>query len=229
MGAIPYGGSGCQVWRHGTTDWSHVGTLRPDLDDAGNGSVRWTIPLASMGLASGDVVRFDVATSDADPGSPGVDHLSRSDIATPNWKTPSVAGEFLEYQVTDTPGSETYVDTFGDVFAHPNLDIMWTIVGHDATNLYLTVKVNGDLVEEDWTNFLIFLDLGAGGSQEHPWGRPIDLNGVFVDAFLGSWIDNAQSGVSFRTWAPNADAVSLIGDFNGVAVLQCDFMKFVLS
>ena len=43
---------------------------------------------------------------------------------------------------------------------------------------------------------------------------PLDLAGEEIDTYLGSWVNDADGGISFRTWAPNATAVALIGDFN---------------
>lgn len=218
MGAIPYGGAGCQVWLQGESAWSNSGTIYPDLTNAASGTVTWSVPLNSIGVAIGDTVRFDIATSGSGVTDPGVDHLSRDDQATDGWETPSISGTFLEYEISGSSGSSAYPDNDGDVFDFPNLDIDWVVVSHDASNLYFKVDVDDDLTVTDWTNFMFFLDTQEGGTGDNPWGRPIDLGGVLVDVFLGSWVNNAESGVSFRTWAPNASAVALVGDFNNWAM-----------
>ncbi|MDP7008084.1 MAG: alpha-amylase family glycosyl hydrolase [Phycisphaerales bacterium] len=214
MGAVPYGGAGCQVWLQGETAWANSGTIRPDLTNASSGTVKWGVPLTSIGIASGDTVRFDIATSGSGTSDPGVDHLSRSDQATDGWATPSVSGTFLEYVLDGTSGSLAIPDSLGDVFDFANLDIDWVVVSHDSQNLYFTVNVDDNLTETDWTNFMFFLDTKEGGTSDNPWGRPIDLGSEEIDVFLGSWVNNAEAGVSFRTWAPNASAVAVVGDFN---------------
>ena len=214
MGAVPYGGAGCQVWLQGETQWANSGTIHPDLTNASSGTVKWTVPISSIGVALGDTIRFDIATSGSGLTDPGVDHLSRSDQATDGWDTPSSSGTFLEYELSGTSGSSAYPDTVGDVFDFVNLDIKWAVVSHDALNLHFKVNVDDDLTLTDWTNFMFFLDTKDGGTSDNPWGRPIDFGGEEIDVFLGSWVNNASSGVSFRTWAPNASAVAVVGDFN---------------
>ena len=213
-GAIPYGGAGCQVWKLGATDWINSGTVHPDLTGAASGTIRWTFPLSSIGIANGETIRFDIATSGSGASDPGVDHLSRSDMATTGWSTPSVAGNFLEYTLNGGAGNQTFIDAVGDVFDFANLDITWAIVGHDIYNLYITVNVDDNLLQTNWTNFMFFLNTEQGGATTNPWGRLIDLGTEEINIFLGSWINDAGDGVSFRTWAPNADAVAIIGDFN---------------
>jgi len=213
-GAIPYGGAGCQVWKMGQTQWSNSGSIRPDLTNASSGTIKWTFPLSSIGLQNGDTIRFDIATSGSGTSDPGVDHLSRSDLATDGWGTPSTSGEFLEYTLAGGSGNHTFADAAGDVFDFANLDILTVVVGHDIQNLYITVTVDDDLLSTTWTNFMFFLNTEIGGTTTNPWGRPIDVGQEEIDIFLGSWINDAGDGVSFRTWAPNATAVALLGDFN---------------
>jgi 1,4-alpha-glucan branching enzyme len=191
-----------------------AGTIFPDIANASTGTLKWTFPLSSLGISTGDTIRFDVVSSGDQPTDPGVDHLSRNDQATDGWGTPSASGEFLEYVLSGGSGSQAYTDTVGDVFDYPSLDIRWVIVGHDAQNLYITVNIADDIFLTGFANFLFFLDTKEGGTTTNPWGRPIDLGGEEVDVFLGSYLLDAEKGVSFRTWAPNASAVALLGDFN---------------
>lgn len=68
-------------------------------------TVTWTMSLASLGLSAGSVFKFDVATSGGQSSDPGIDHLSRSDAATPGWGSPSTSGMFLTYTVSPAPGA----------------------------------------------------------------------------------------------------------------------------
>ena len=213
-GALPYGGAGCQIWNFETKGWGLSGQITPDLTEAPSGSAKWTIPLTSIGLSNGDTLRFDVATSGSGTSDPGIDHLSSVDQATDGWDSPSFAGDFLEYTLSGSSGSLLFNDAIGDVFDFANLDIRWVVVGHDTENLYITVNVNDNLAVESWTNFLFFFNTGGTGTTTNGWGRPIDFMGETTDYFLGSWVNDAEGGISFRTWAPNATAVALIGDFN---------------
>jgi 1,4-alpha-glucan branching enzyme len=212
-GAIPFSNTGCQVWNYNQS-WLQSGTIRPDISNASTGTLKWIFPLTTLGLQNGDLIRFDIVSSGAETTDPGVDHLSRSDQATDGWDTPSASGEFLEYTLSGGSGSQAYTDTIGDVFAYPSLDIRWVIVGHDAQNLYVTVNLDGDVFATGFANFLFFFDTKSGGTTTTPWGRPIDIGSEAIDIFLGSYLLDAEEGVSFRTWAPNASAVALLGDFN---------------
>lgn len=62
-----------------------------------------TFSRASIGFTGNGTILFDVLTTGGG-ADPGVDHLSRSDMATPGWGTTSVAGQFLSYTIP-TPGS----------------------------------------------------------------------------------------------------------------------------
>jgi len=89
-----------QFWSWGGS-WNQTGTLTNSV--SGN-TVTWTMSLASLGVSAGDTFYFDIATSGGG-NDPGVDHLSRSDAATPGWGTGSVAGNFLAYTTVPTPGA----------------------------------------------------------------------------------------------------------------------------
>ena len=67
-------------------------------------TVTWTVSLAALGVNAGDTFYFDIATSGGG-NDPGVDHLSRSDAATPGWGSASVAGGFLGYTTVPAPGA----------------------------------------------------------------------------------------------------------------------------
>ena len=90
-----------QLWAWGGSSWGQTGTLTNSV--SGN-TVTFTFSLASLGLAAGQTIYFDVATSGGG-NDPGVDHLSRSDAATPGWGTASTAGNFLAYTTVPAPGA----------------------------------------------------------------------------------------------------------------------------
>ncbi len=89
------------AYETGAWNWGAASTFTNSV--SGN-TVSWTVSLASLGLSAGQTMWFDVATSGGG-NDPGVDHLSRSDMATTGWGTPSVAGAFASYTVTPAPGA----------------------------------------------------------------------------------------------------------------------------
>lgn len=110
------GGGGGEVYRatgSGTGDWSRTdatwdGSTRIAMDNSQSGSGFSTIrvELAALGVTAGNTkIFFDVATTGGGSGDPGVDHLSRGDLATTDWPVQSVAGEFLSYTTVPTPGT----------------------------------------------------------------------------------------------------------------------------
>jgi MYXO-CTERM domain-containing protein len=88
-----------QLWSWGGS-WNQTGTLTNTV--SGN-VVSWTMSLASLGLSGGETIYFDIATSGGGSNDPGVDHLSRSDLATSGWGEASTSGDFLAYQVSGVP------------------------------------------------------------------------------------------------------------------------------
>lgn len=70
----------------------------------GAGIQMWQISLATLGVTIGDTIFFDVITTGGG-ADPGVDHLSRSDLATTGWDVQSVSGDFLAYTLIPAPGA----------------------------------------------------------------------------------------------------------------------------
>ena len=89
------------TWTGSAWNWGSEQYLTNSV--SGN-TVSWTFSLASMGLSAGQTIYFDVATSGGG-NDPGVDHLSRSDAATPGWGTASTSGNFIAYTTVPTPGA----------------------------------------------------------------------------------------------------------------------------
>ena len=89
------------TWTGSAWNWGSEQYLTNSV--SGN-TVSCTFSLASMGLSAGQTIYFDVATSGGG-NDPGVDHLSRSDAATPGWGTASTSGNFIAYTTVPTPGA----------------------------------------------------------------------------------------------------------------------------
>ncbi|MBL9141337.1 MAG: hypothetical protein JNK53_05670, partial [Phycisphaerae bacterium] len=85
------------------SQWNWGGVQMSTNSVSGN-TVTWAFSLASMGLSVGNSLLFDVATSGGG-NDPGVDHLSRATLATNGWGEPSVAGQFLKYDIVPAPGA----------------------------------------------------------------------------------------------------------------------------
>lgn len=89
----------------GAWDWTNFVTFTNNVTtgtSTGGNFVSWTLSLASLGLVGGETIYFDIATSGGG-NDPGVDHLSRLDLATSGWGSASTSGNFLEYQVSGVP------------------------------------------------------------------------------------------------------------------------------
>ena len=96
--------SNAQLWDWNGGSWSLGSTVSNDQSLIGSNIVKFTVSLAWLGVGLGDTFYFDVATSGGG-NDPGVDHLSRSNQATPGWSTPSESGSFLAYTVIPSPGA----------------------------------------------------------------------------------------------------------------------------
>jgi hypothetical protein len=90
----------------GLTDATYLGGGLIGGSDANHatGMQSVWVNMAALGLSVGDTFDFDVFSSGGG-ADPGVDHLSRSDEATDDWGTTSVAGEFLSYTIVPAPSS----------------------------------------------------------------------------------------------------------------------------
>ena len=88
-------------WTGSAWNWGSESTLSNSVSA---NTVTWSFSLASLGLSAGQTFYFDVATSGGG-NDPGVDHLSRSDMATSGWGSPSTSGNFLGYTTVPAPGA----------------------------------------------------------------------------------------------------------------------------
>ncbi len=114
MGSWVDGGGGAQLWKNDGTVWEGTefaatyiagSGITQDLSQAPAGIASYSIRLSNLGLAVGNSFFFDAIATAGGTTDPGVDHLSRSDPATPNWGTASITGDYRQYTVV--PGAGT--------------------------------------------------------------------------------------------------------------------------
>jgi hypothetical protein len=93
----------------------------------------------------------------------------------------------------------SYSDPTSDLFDNgfTNLDISSVQMSNDASNLYISVTT---VAFQNWTKYMFFFDTGVGGTSTNGWGRPVDLAGVEIDFFLGSWVDQPTDNSQFVSW-----------------------------
>ncbi|MFM8654480.1 MAG: hypothetical protein ACKODZ_07110, partial [Verrucomicrobiota bacterium] len=93
-----------QLWEFASTWGQHSSSPLTNLI-SGN-TVTFTIPLSTLGLSAGNIIKFDVATSGGG-ADPGVDHVSRSTQATTGWGAPSTGGPMLSYTIAALADSDS--------------------------------------------------------------------------------------------------------------------------
>jgi hypothetical protein len=109
-----------QLWEFASAWNQHSSSPLTNLI-SGN-TVTFTIPLSTLGLSAGNVIKFDVATSGGG-NDPGVDHVSRSTTATTGWAAPSTGGSMLSYTIAALADSDSdgLADTWENTY-FGNLD-----------------------------------------------------------------------------------------------------------
>jgi hypothetical protein len=99
-------------------------------------------------------------------------------------------------------------DPAGDVAGNPGggiLDLLSVDATNDATNLQLTLSINGDIGATNWGKYVFFIDTGAGGggtqfpdvvpptNNANPWARNIAIGNPSraAEFWIGSWVDGS--------------------------------------
>lgn len=112
----------------------------------------------------------------------------------------------------------TFNDTAGDVFTGAGggiLDILSTEVTNDATDLFFTLTVAGDVGSTDWGKYLVIMDTRAGGDTAgNGWGRPISLASG-ADFWIGSWVDSGNGAQLFEYTGGAWNGIGANGPFAG--------------
>ena len=96
--------------------------------------------------------------------------------------------------------ADVYGDTIGDEFTgNAFLDIVSVEILNDATDIMLTVNLNGDPIASDWGKYLVAIDsVGGGDTTSNGWARPISMSSG-MDYFIGSWVDWGD-GAEVYSW-----------------------------
>jgi MYXO-CTERM domain-containing protein len=94
--------------------------------------------------------------------------------------------------------SQFYDDIQNDIFdtGFGNLDILSGQVTDDGTNITFTVETR-DFA--NWTKFMLFIDVRAGGTSSNAWNRPVNLTSD-IDYFVGSWVDQPSNNAQFVSY-----------------------------
>lgn len=110
-----------------------------------------------------------------------------------------------------TGNSQFYDDIQNDIFdtGLGNLDILSGQVSDDGTNITFAVETRAFA---NWTKFMLFIDVRAGGTSSNAWSRPVNLTSD-IDYFVGSWIDQPTNNSQFVSYTGGA------WDWNNVSIL----------
>lgn len=83
-------------------------------------------------------------------------------------------------------------ELFDNGFAH--LDIQSVVVGHDASNIYFTINLRGDVDATNWGKYCLGIDTTGGvNSTGNGWGRNVNWGSSGIDFWVGSWADDGGS------------------------------------
>lgn len=115
---------------------------------------------------------------------------------------------------TSTSRADTYTDTTGDLhngvptgvnftnFKH--LDITSVDVTNTATDLVFKIKLDGDPIANNWGKYCIGIDTnsttGDTNATGNGWVRPISMNIIGMDFWVGSWVDGGNGA---QLWTYN--------------------------
>jgi hypothetical protein len=86
-------------------------------------------------------------------------------------------------------------------FTH--LDIASVEVTNDATDIYFTFTLQGDVIATDWGKYMVGIDIdgndATGDDNGNGWVRPITMNPDGMDYWIGTWVDSGN-GAELRRW-----------------------------
>jgi hypothetical protein len=124
--------------------------------------------------------------------------------------------------------AQTYTDAIGETFnsASGTIDFVGAEVSNTATDLVISLKVNGNVGTTDWGKFMIGIATTKtdGTTSGNGWNRPINLSapsGKGMDFWTGAWVDGGggsqlykyTSGTPTGSWSNIGSSNQQIGTY----------------
>jgi len=117
---------------------------------------------------------------------------------------------------------QTYTDAIGETInsANGTIDFVGAEVSNTATDLVISLKVNGDVGTTGWGKFMIGIATTKtdGTTSGNGWNRPINLSapsGKGMDFWTGAWVDGGGASQLWKyTAGTPAGSWSNIGSSN---------------
>ena len=101
--------------------------------------------------------------------------------------------------------AQTYTDAIGESIssADGTIDFVGAEVSNTATDLVISLKVNGDVGTTAWGKFMIGIATTKtdGTTSGNGWNRPINLSapsGKGMDFWTGAWVDNGGGSELYK-------------------------------
>ena len=119
---------------------------------------------------------------------------------------------------------QTYTDAIGETFtsADGTIDFVGAEVSNTATDLVISLKVDGNVGTTDWGKFMIGIATTKtdGTTSGNGWGRPINLSapsGKGMNFWTGAWVDGGGGSELWKytySGTPPTGSWSNIGSSN---------------
>jgi len=100
---------------------------------------------------------------------------------------------------------QTYTDAIGETInsAGGTIDFVGAEVSNTATDLVISLKVDGDVGTTDWGKFMIGIATTKtdGTTSGNGWNRPINLSapsGKGMDFWTGAWVDGGGGSELYK-------------------------------
>ena len=110
-----------------------------------------------------------------------------------------------------------YSDSSGDLFdnSFSHLDILSVNLSNDKNFLYVDIQLGGNLDATNWGKYALGIDTGVNaGDNSNPWNRNINW-GRGITHWVGTWADDAGTGVGGQVWSFDGTNWNLDASVNG--------------
>jgi hypothetical protein len=131
-------------------------------------------------------------------------------------------------EINSAFAAQTYTDAIGETInaASGTIDFVGAEVSNTATDLVISLKVDGNVGTTDWGKFMIGIATTKtdGTTSGNGWGRPINLSapsgkgmnfwtGAWVDGGGGSELNKYTSGTPTGSWSNIGSSNQQIGTY----------------